>query len=420
MATATDRRTRVPDTRSHDPIRPGRLAMVFGVGGALLWITFAATLAQVGLPGQLETVRRIWPFAAASEAQTAETALADLDATSPRQPVAEAAAHALLREPVNVIAARVAGMTASLDGDDRRARRLLAYAETLSRRDLGTQIALIEFAVADGDVPRALQHYDKALRTKRSADPLLMPVLVQASRDPEVATALGSMLARRPPWRMRFVYSLIEAQPWAPTFQSLIGSARLGVRDPLERDFLARSLKGLVASNQTAAAARLYEQATGVRVGTGTRNGNFAGQDRIAPFDWEITDEPGLSGLPGAGDEPGLPSALSLEANAGRSGVVARQMLLLPAGRHRLKFLTGNVGEADRSRVQITCNGTDALLAAQRLPRTDAGLRAVQMVFDVPPVCVSGGQWLNIEAATDIDAGRQETAPWVSGLTIIR
>lgn len=328
------------------------------------------------------------------------------------------AANALLREPVNVVAARVAGLTAMLADDKKGAGRLLAYADSLSRRDLGTQVALIEMAVARGDIAAALRHYDVALRTGDTADQLLMPVLVTASRDPAIATALGTMLARRPPWRLRFVYSLVTARPWAPTFLPLIEAARLDVNNPIERDFLARTATGLVAAGAITDAAGLYARATGTPVTGDVRNGLFAAEDRITPFDWELTDEPGLGASKGRVDGTSLAAALSINADAGRSGVVARQLLLLRPQRYRLRFTVGDVADTDRSGVSLTCNGTDIGIASIRFPVT-ARPRIVETIVDVPANCP--GQWLKVEAGTDIDASMAAVAaPWISDIAVIR
>jgi hypothetical protein len=152
------------------------------------------------------------------------------------------------------------------------------------------------------------------------------------------------------------------------------------------------------------------------------RNGDFAREDRVAPFDWSIVDEPGLAGVKDLVDPAvlrgaSLRNALSLSIEPGRSGVVARQLLLLTPGKHLLRFTVGSVDASDRSSVTLVCNGTDAPIAAIRLPIAPNRSRSVEADIDVPKGCL--GQWITIEAATDINASaNQGTQPWVSGVEI--
>lgn len=402
-----------------------RLTLLLLGGVVLLYVTFAITFAQVMARRDPAHAYAIWPSSVAAAKMVEADLLAAASANDPRQVTAigKRATLLLRRDPVNVVAARVAGLAATAAGEQARGARLLAYAEGLSRRDLPTQLALIEEAVAREDIATALRHYDTGLRTGDNADQLLLPVLVAASRDPAIAARLAPMLARRPPWRLRFVYVLITAQPWAPTFVPLMRAARLDVNNPLERDFLSRAATGLVATNRLGDAAALYRQATGRAPAAVIRNGSFTGEDRIAPFDWIITDEPGLGGVKGVvgGGAEGVavPGALSLTADPGRTGPVARQLLLLPPGPHRLHFVVGNVAEADRSSVLLSCNGTDTPIASVRFPQTANGRsRAVDVAASVSAGCA--GQWLTVQAGTDIDASDARDTPWISGMSIER
>src|SRR3546814_19191893 len=92
-----------------------------------------------------------------------------------------------------------------MHGDRAGGERLLAYSQTLSRRDLRTQLMAIELAVARDDIPSALRHYDIALRTKKNAPDLLFPVLTSAPTNPTIRTELVKTLGRRPKWSNYFI-----------------------------------------------------------------------------------------------------------------------------------------------------------------------------------------------------------------------
>jgi hypothetical protein len=427
MAMAAKHPISVPDRTRHARTSFGaaRVATVLVSGAVALLVTFAATSAQVSGRSNPEVALRMWPFAAGAASRLAEARLVSETGSQGVHDARDIATQALLREPINVVAARVAGLTAGLEGNEKQSRRLLNYAEMLSRRDIPTQIAQIEVAVADSDIVRALHHYDTALRTDDVADQLLMPTLVAASSASDVAGPLASIISKRPPWRMRFLYGLLTTDPWPSTLIPLVTAGRLNINEALERDFLNRTVAGLVARGKLTEGARFYARATGTPFSAMTgavRNGDFAREDRVAPFDWSIVDEPGLAGVKDLVDPAvlrgaSLRNALSLSIEPGRSGVVARQLLLLTPGKHLLRFTVGSVDASDRSSVTLVCNGTDAPIAAIRLPIAPNRSRSVKADIDVPKGCL--GQWITIEAATDINASaNQGTQPWVSGVEI--
>ncbi|MFV3464693.1 hypothetical protein ACNJFH_21305, partial [Mycobacterium tuberculosis] len=83
---------------------------------------------------------------------------------------------ALQRDPMSVRAVSTLAFLAAEKGNAVQAARLLAYSERLSRRDLPTQLALIETKVQANDVVGALVHYDRALRTSKTSEAILVPV----------------------------------------------------------------------------------------------------------------------------------------------------------------------------------------------------------------------------------------------------
>lgn len=394
------------------------MAGIFVGGVFLLWVTVAATYAQVAARSAPASALAAWPVSAEALGRLAEARLAIDASPASARSVRTQAQRALMRDPLNVVAARTASMAAGISGDAHASRSLLAYAQLLSRRDLGTQVALIEFAAADGNVTQALRHYDIALRGSDAADQLLMPVLVQATRDPKVATALQPMLATRPPWRMRFVYSLIEARPWAPTFMPVLLSARLSAKDAQERDFLRRAMQGLVADGKIDDAVRLYTIAAHAPPAAGIRNADFVHGDALAPFDWDLVDDAGLSGLTGPVDGAPKGNVLSLISDNERHGVVARQLLLLPSGSHILRFRAGAIpSERDAAPVvQLSCIGkSNDTLARIVPPPTAVSGTIVSQAIMIPEGCRA--QWLSI-ATGNVDLPNSDAAPWLGWFAI--
>lgn len=407
------------EVRSPRVGRPlGTTVAIVAVTLLLFWVSTGVTLTLMWgrqIPGR---VLAVWPLGL----QTRE-ALADRALTTQAFGTSDRLAREVLqRDPTSVVAARTAGLTAGVTGNAARSTRLLHYAESLSRRDLATQLALNEQDVIAGNVDSALRHYDTALRTSDRADQVLMPILVAASRQPAIAKPLARMLSHRPPWRLRFVYSLLTTEPYGPTVPALILHARLNLEDPLERSFASKAIQGLVDRGSAPQAFTLFDAMTGTRgSGRQVRNGDFGDENRVPPIDWALVDDPDLGAIEGPVDGSRFTHALSLIATAGRGGTVARQILQLPPGPHLLGFVAGATPNDDASRQTITLacarQGGPQLVEA-RFPAAApaAGIR-VRRPFVVPPNCDT--QWLSIAASTAID-DPGGVSPWVTAIGIDR
>jgi hypothetical protein len=99
---------------------------------------------------------------------------------------------------------------ADVRGDTKKARELMLLSHKVSRRDFGTQLWLIEDAVARGDKKQALYHYDIAMRTTPSSFPILFPTLTGALSDPEVRVALAPIVRQAPIWLPSYLSEAIN------------------------------------------------------------------------------------------------------------------------------------------------------------------------------------------------------------------
>lgn len=391
--------------------------MIIAIGVLALWLVLAMTYAQVAARSSPATAHAVWPYANEPEARVAEASLTGATPAKAAAIRAEAQ-RVLLHDPLNAVAARTAGLAAGLAGDGKAARALIAYAQMLSRRDLGAQVALIEFAVTDSDIPSALRHYDIALRGSDEADQLLMPLLVGAARDPQVARSLQPILASRPPWTLRFVYGMLQARPWSQTFLPLLLSTHLSLRVPQEQDFLRRAVQGLVDEGSIGKAARVYTVATGSSLEAGVRNGDLRHDDRLPPFDWQLVDEPGFTAVKGPVDGAPPGNVISIIAEGEQHGVAAKQLLRLMPGRHVLRFRAGAIpaGRDAGPVVQIACNAkAGSVLVKVVSPAAGPAGVMVSSQLDVPKDCAS--QWLTIAAGTTDDLP-QSSSPWLGWFVI--
>lgn len=398
----------------------GRITVVVAFTAAALWTVGAATLSNQ-LAQRTPELVAAWAGSAEARGRAAFAIVQRGQSPAELAAARELATAALRREPLNVAAVRTLAVVAALRRDDQRARRLLAYAESLSRRDLPTQLMLIEDSVRRNDIPETLRHYDRALTTSSRTADFLLPILVRATAEPAIAANLAAMVASRPPWWPAFL-DRMSAESTAPASLAIIADRlRLDVSDPTERQLLSNAMARLVALGDHQRALALYSRAyPDGGANLLLRDGGFEAQLDVPPFGWLFTDEPGLSGVRAPVSNGGSGNALFLTAAGGSAGIAARQLLVLAPGRYRLTLLAGGVGgdSVARPSVVVACaSAGETMLNEMRLPDAPAEGRPVSDDFLVPQNCPA--QYLSVRMAAPLDQERQ-TATWVDQFVLTR
>lgn len=396
-----------------------RAAVILVAAGLTLWLSFALTLALVIGPRNPDLALRLGGRTADVESAAAIQILrrnpraADLDRAR------ALALSALRAEPMNIQALNVLGFLAVVRGREAQAKRLFDYSESLTRRDLPTQLWQIESAVRRNDIPGALLHYDRALRTSSEAPPMLFPILRRAAADPAIGAPLARMVNARPPWWMWFAYSMLEdAQTSPEAFYQIFGRLRLNMRESAERQLLTGAIGRLIAARRYQMAHSIYRAHAGVAGDAGglLRDGSFERDLRLPPFDWHFTDEADLSAVRERGGAGQGDFVLRLYASGGRDGEAVRQLLLLPAGSYGISLKLGSSQGEELYRPMLTlrCATDEAQLASFRLPAApDAGLRW-QGRLSVPRGCPA--QWLGVTIRSNIDS--ETAAPWIDSIDL--
>lgn len=282
--------------RARDPARADRLAPWDG--------RFAATYAQrLAVPG----------MSAATQAK------------------AELLAQRSLRQDATAgAAASTLAIAAQLRSDTKRAARLMTYAQTLSRRDLGAQLWLVEASVARGDVKGALYHYDVALRTSNRSADLLFPILASAISDPQIRSALTSRLLVRPTWANLFVEYAANKGPEPIAVAGLflqLQKAGFAVSD-LSRGLLVDTM---TARGEFENAWTFYASFRRDTDRRSSRNPNFSNSAaHPTAFDWQATSNGSINASIAGG-------ALDFSVQPGVSGDIVQQYQMLPPGNYRFE-----------------------------------------------------------------------------------
>ncbi|WP_156021453.1 tetratricopeptide repeat protein [Sphingomonas melonis] len=269
------------------------------------------------------------------------TSLAGADATLEDRARADVLAkHALQQDPTAVAAVATLGINADARGDGAVARRYFAYAQKLSRRDLRTQLFMIEDAVQHGDIPRTLHQYDMTLRVFPNLGEMLYPVLASATADPAIRSELVKTLAAKPLWSNSFIEFAANSDSDIKSVAALfldLGHAGISIPETAH----AGTINALIAGEQRDAAWSYYAT---IRPGADRRHSRdqrfAANLETPSQFDWTpINDGSGLT----TSIQDGL---FEFTAAASIGGPMLRQLQLLPPGTYRLSGHSSGIDQA--------------------------------------------------------------------------
>jgi hypothetical protein len=354
------------------------LAVVIAVLGFYI-VTFS--IAQVVVMNNPALAYRLAPYDGRITAAYATSLAADDATPEDRVRADNLAKLALRQDPTAVAALATLGVNADLRGDRTAARRYFTYAQQLSRRDLRTQLWIIEDAVQREDIPAALHQYDITLRVFPSLGEMLYPVLASASSDPAIRTELIKTLAGKPLWGESFIaFVAWNGSDPRSTAALFVGLRRVGVAIPEAAG--AGALNALLAAGQTDAAWSYY---AAIRPGADrrrSRDPRFAGGlETPSQLDWMPINDGGLTTSLQGG-------VFDFSAPASVGGPLLQQLQLLPPGSYRLVGHSIGIDQAQSagSYWVLNCQGGRELGRVE-VPNSSVAHGAFSGTFSVPADC---------------------------------
>ena len=366
---------------------------------ALAYFATTFSLSMAAARANPAVALRLFPANAHAQARRAELLIGpDMDRARWRE-VRALAERSLERSPASPIAMRILGLATFAAGDEPQGERFMQASRALSRRDLPTTLYMIERSVAAERPDQALANFDIALRTAPSIYDTLFPVLANALADDALFPAFDRLAARNPPWFSSFVAS---ATYLAPPVTNVARLLRLHPNAPAAEAMEVRSvvLARLVRDGAYRQAVDYYRSLSRPGNKALVRDGGFASNSFLPPFEWAFAAEDGLAGeaAPGGG--------LRFSASPGSSGPVASQLLMLAPGRYELGSEAGFTFSASDGRAEwrLACappEGTQLSTAGfQQSPR---GAGTARAVFEVPPNRCAA-QTLSLIVTADINS----------------
>jgi len=257
-------------------------------------------------------------------------------ATSGRSPESARgfARQALNAGPLEVRALRVLGWVADVEGDDRRARRLMTLAASRSQRDVSSHLWMFHDRLKARDFTAAFAHGDALMRhaaTLREASVLMASA---AGADDVAAKALARRLQTGPAWRTTFVRELSASQDPDVTLSILLAVKEAG--SSITADESATVASRLLREGRPREAYLawvLLLPPAGYDVLGNIYNGGFDGPPGAGPFAWTLSRN-----VTAIGQAPGRRGQALSARPSGQGQSMARQTLVLAPGTYRLSL----------------------------------------------------------------------------------
>ena len=377
------RSTSLPQRSPKEWALRGALAAAATIAG---YYSVAHTLAQVLVENDPALAYRLAPWDGRITAALAASLAGPAATAAERQRSDELARLALQQDPTAVVAASTLGLNAQIRGDTAAARQLFTYAQKLSRRDLATQLWMIEDAVGRDDIPSALRHYDIALRTTEESWELLFPVLSSASTSAPVRHELVKTLGAKPLWGEAFI-AHVAASPGDPKAVSVLLLDLHRARVPVPATADAAIINALISSSFPDEAWRHY---AAIRPGADrqrSRDPHFVlAAETQTPFDWLAVNDGAITTSVQRGQRGGI---FEFSAPASAGGPLLQQVQLLPAGTYRLEGHSSGVEQPERSLPHWTlvCRADGRELGRVAVPNSSQAGGVFSGQFTVPADC---------------------------------
>ena len=331
--------------------------------------------------------------------------------------VFDIARRSVISAPINPAALRLSGVVSSANSDLEGVRRQMALSDRMGRRDLASQLWLIEDAVLRNDVDAALRHYDTALRVQESSRALLYPVLTNALDEPIIRARFMRFLREKPEWLESFFrFALSNTDNYA-AIADMVQRAGGFPDEPAFSSFNTELMRALVEQDNFDAAAKHFLTIEGAdpRLLTSLALSRGSTSESLAPATWQSYSIPGITAYVVATSDNAVEVENDIEA--GFSGPVIRKLLQLQPGRYRLTsgFRAANFGPRDVARWSMVCGSSQENREIFSATENLAQSFSIDGSFTVPAGC--SAQMLTLSTVTNPVPGAIELEFVRAGLT---
>jgi hypothetical protein len=304
-----------------------------------------------------------------------------------------AARNALAIEPSNARALRTMGLLAERKAVDLDPKRLMLLASRYSRRDLATQIWLIQDAAKRRDYAAVVSHGDAALRTNEGSRKLILPVFAAALSDPNMLPPIAACL-RRPTtdWAQHFWATVPKTPQSFRNIPALLNSLKTSNSLP-DPGLLADIVAAMITRGQFVIAANTVEAALpgkNIIVRSGMNDRQFAPGKGPAPFEWQYVETGQLDA------KPVRDGGLFIDVSRSGGGLVGRRLLALRPGLYTLRAEIKAEDALQKEVPFIRLRCAESRTARDFAFTNDKSRLLVNSKIDVAPECRF--QWLELQS----------------------
>ncbi|UUL82472.1 hypothetical protein [Sphingomonas qomolangmaensis] len=304
----------------------------------------------------------------------------------------ELIARSMRSAPGSAAPVMLAGLAASADGDDARARALMTIARNRDPRADIVRYWLLDHHIRRGDYRAALAEVGPAMRLRPGTRELILALVAALLADPRGADAVHAALATDPDWRGDFF--AVRAGTGTDPLALLALLSRLPrARNPIAADTEQRAvLRAAVEQRHYAAAYRAWRSflpAVRRRASAMPYDPNFEGLPGPLPFNWTTGDN--AAGEASITPAPDLPEAgaMTLAFHGATPAVLTEQLVLAAPGPATLSLRSRMTGADPVGRIvaRVRCAQNDMLLAEMPLATVGGPIQLYAASFAVPPRC---------------------------------
>lgn len=306
-----------------------------------------------------------------------------------RDDAAVYARRAIALSPIDARSYRTMGQALVQKGEVATAEKLFAYGAMLSRREPAISYWLYRDALLSGRFGVAFFHADALMRRSPRTASIILPEIVGTLADSRAVAAIVERLGYNPRWRPAFAHELADYAP--PTVALEVLRELSDAKTPTSNAEVSMLLRRMSASGD-------YEQAYAVWLtflpsearpaGRGVYDGTFQRPEGPEPFGWRFTHS-------GESEASTTPGGLEVRQAGFDRARVARQYLVLPAGRYRLTSRAAIIdGTEARLAWRLVCRGGRPLGNAPFAFTGDSGVATAE--FDVALGCGMQELTLNV------------------------
>ncbi len=399
---------------------PGKAGGLWPVGLAvgLIWLGWQVALVPLATRAPSEHAIRLSPGSAEVLARAAEGEMRAGD----MEDAGYLARLSLSKAPFDVEALRVLAMAEAEAGRTVQADELMTLAGNWSLRDSAAHSWLIESRLRQGNYASAFAHADTLVRRRADLRPQVFNLFSTAiETDPRAGPYLASELADSPPWRSEYLQSLYRR----PNGLQLLAGLALGLEKtdgPFTSTELQSLYQALYQGRRIAGLQTIRETLDRPSTAAILVNGEFANQEAILPFGWQLGVGPGLSvGLLNDDRRPELTALRVIHDARNAQEVVSQLVLMEPgtyrlSGRQRLENGRGRTGFA----WQVQCLESSEIISEVRF-QLDMDAQADWSSFQTRVVVPAQGCTAQIVKLVPINTGRRtDIVMWFSQLALER